>query len=379
MGEWKQSKTIKLPFPVEASFLLPMPDRTIQGLFRNGEVLEHWTRGSRDPFPWQYQATIPGKYKGSGNILLFTDGNYLIGWPKVTPEGAEGEVLTFWSRPSKWPDPSHPTPPPPPPPPPPPIKKKLSVAGDKFYYGDDEIKLCGVSRLEALWRMTNEHGWHGWGDEYSQDEYEKDLIDSGINYVRHLGIMDFDILYAHCERMRETGIIVEIGVYRVAEAEGVLVELDRMGELAELGNVFFDVCNEFIGGDESEVATVINIAENLRAQGCLVSAGAWSGNDGKALSDLFYSQYNDHDIASHHRDWEEDSFKETLARGKPVCFSEYFSQGNLSLGETKDIMDEAFGLGIATQYYGFRWPGIPGLSRYDPFPYMSIVNYAGNK
>ncbi len=374
MGEWKHAGVTELPYPVEDSFMLPCKNGAILILVRNGDVLEQWMRGSGDPFPVVKQSVISGKYKGCGNVIIHSDGNYLIGWPVVTEEGEPGKWERWWIKPDKLPDPSHPTPPPPPPPP---IKKKLSVAGNKFYYGEDEIKLCGVSRLEALWRMTNEHGWHGWGDEYSQDEYEKDLIDSGINYVRHLGIKDNDLLYQHCERMRKAGIIVEIGVYRVAEAEGILVDLDYMVELAKLGNVFFDVCNEFIGSDESEINTVIGIAKNLRDQGCLVSAGAWSGADGKALSDLFYSQYDDHDIASHHRDWDEDSWNETMAHGKPVVFNEYFSQGNLSLDEVKEIMDESFGLGIATQYYGFRWPGIPGLSVYDPFPYMSIVDYAG--
>ena len=105
MGEWKHAGTIELPFPVEASFMLSMSDRTIQGLFRNGEVLEHWTRGSESPFPWVKQATIPGKYKGSGNILLYADGNYLIGWPDTN-----GVLQTWWSRPDEWPDPSKPLP-----------------------------------------------------------------------------------------------------------------------------------------------------------------------------------------------------------------------------------------------------------------------------
>ncbi len=106
MGKWKHSGIIELPFPVEDSFLLSMSDRTIQGLFRNGDVLEHWTRGSQSPFPWVKQATLSGKYKGSGTILLYVDGNYLIGWPLITKSGQPGEMETWWSRPSEWPDPS---------------------------------------------------------------------------------------------------------------------------------------------------------------------------------------------------------------------------------------------------------------------------------
>ncbi len=369
-GVWKHSGTVEFPMPVEDICLFSHTDRTIQALIRNGEVLEHWTRGSRSPFPWIKQAVIPGKYKGSGTILLYADGNYLIGWSDT-----DGVLQTWWSKPSEWPDPSHPTPPPPPPPP---IDKKLSVSGNKFYYGDDEIRLAGCSRLEALWRALKIRGFdEGWGNEYSQTAYEQDLIDSGMNFVRHLGVKDTQFLYDHCKRMKDAGIIVSIGVYRVDENEGVLVNLEDMGDLAKLGNVFFDACNEFIGSNESEIATVIDISENLRSQGCLVSAGAWSGDNGKRLSRIFHTQYSGHDIESHHREWEEDSFRETLAYGKPVVFDEFFSQGNKTLQEIKDIFKTSVDLGIATNYYGYRFRGLPHLSTTDPFDKDAIPDYAG--
>lgn len=694
MGEWKHAGTIKLPFPVEASFLLSMPDRTIQGLFRNGDVLEHWTRGSRDPFPWKKQATIPGKYKKSGNIILYEDGNYLIAWPDTD------EVLqTFWSKPSEWPDPSEPDPmlTPVPEKPfvggsyyqmqietpenirefvqklkehggnateiflnfswplsksepwrsyttsgwqfspvkivdywseskfgdyrfpmfdleqwnevtwgklsvlfeacrehgivlfirihdycsikrsfykrhypynngsniqnytggfygegirdwfmllngklmdtihkaevkhlvrfipmseadvigddsdewkddalvyfhnwyiadlkrrgvtkkqivlsihrpkvykffhdlgyrmewhwiqspetlrdrvntsgdhifpngdgkgggqgiasyngnrepshdqgiemgkqlkdkfgycyfmrsteptiedvsvkyadftaldgivkglnsttPPPVDKKLSVENGKILYGGEYIKLCGVSRLEALWRTTGEYGWDGWG-KYSLDWYENELKNSGINYVRHLGVMDTQFMFYHCLRMKEYGIIVEICVYRVGENEGVLVELDRMGELAKLGNVFFDICNEFIGTNENEVNIVNDIANSLKKQGCLISGGAWSG-DGLPLSDAFL-RISDVDILTHHRDWTLSSFGDTLLYMKPVVWNEYFAmKRQLPVGEIQRLMDLAFEMGIqGVNYYGFRFGGLPGLSSIDPW------------
>lgn len=264
---------------------------------------------------------------------------------------------------------------------PPPIdERKLSMFNGKLYYGDKPIHLCGVSRLEALWRFTGEHNWPGWGDKYSQGQYEKDLIDSGINYVRHLGIKNTQVLYDHCKRMKDAGIIVEVGVYWVNSNDwGTLVNLEDMGDLAKLGNVFFDCCNEFIGNDQTEIATVINIIKNLKAQGCLVSAGAWSGPDGKALSDIFHSQSSYQHIETHHREWTVDSFNETLAHRKPVVFSEYFSQGNLTLDQTKAIMKTAFDMGIHVNYYGWRdiKLGLPGLTKYDPFPYKSILTYAG--
>ena len=152
-GVWKHSGTVEFPMPVEDICLFSHTDRTIQALIRNGDVLEHWTRGSRSPFPWIKQAVIPGRYKGSGTILLYADGNYLIGWPLVTEPGQPGEMETWWSRPDEWPDPSKPIPPPPPPPP----DKYLTVEDGKIFYGDDEIALCGVSRREALWRSTGEY------------------------------------------------------------------------------------------------------------------------------------------------------------------------------------------------------------------------------
>lgn len=271
---------------------------------------------------------------------------------------------------------------PPPPPPPPPIDKKLSVSDGKIYYGDEPITLIGVSRWEALWREYGEHGWHDWG-EYSLEWYEKQLIDSGINYVRHGGIQNFDYLYSHCERMRDAGIIVEVTVYRVGEPDGILVDLDRMGELAELGNVFFDVCNEFIGNDNTEIQTVIDIANNLKSQGCIVSAGAWSGDDGKAMSDLFYTRYSGHDIATHHREWAADSFNETLARGKPSLFNEFFAmREQLGLQDVQDLMNLVLTEGFSgVTYYGVRF-AIPGITNLDPWQPQNgfnkaMVNYAG--
>lgn len=258
-----------------------------------------------------------------------------------------------------------------------PIDKKLEIKDGQLYYGDEPIHLCGVSRLEALWRATGAFDFpYDWGD-YSLGWYEKQLIDSGINYVRHLGIKDTQFLYDHCKRMKDARIIVEVGVYRAhKDSEGILVDLKEMGRIADIGNVFFDVANEFIDYPGS-ISKVIGIAMELKRQGCIVSAGAWSGTNGKIQSGLFYEGYKDFDLFSHHREWTVQSFNEALAHGKPVVFNEYFSQGNLTLDQTKAIMKTAFDMGIHVTYYGFRFPKIPGLSKYDPFDYKSILNYAG--
>ena len=259
-----------------------------------------------------------------------------------------------------------------------PDDRVLSVENGKIYYGDNEITLCGVSRREALWRSTGEYNpMGGWGSDYSLEEYESDIEDSGINYVRHLGIKDTHFMIAHIARMKDIDVIVEIEVYDAYKGNyGILVDIDSMGEVAEIGNVFFDCANEFLN-DEDSIDIVIDLAKRLKAQGCIVSAGAWSGEQGYDLSTVFHNRYSDYDIESTHRNWNVETWNEALSYGKPVTWNEYFSQGNLSLQEVKDLMKTAFDMGLNVCYYGFRWPGIPGLSRYDPFPYKSILTYAG--
>ncbi len=261
----------------------------------------------------------------------------------------------------------------------PPIENKtLSVRDGLIYYGDEEITLCGVSRREALWRSTGEFNpMGGWGSDYSLAEYESDIDESDVNYVRHLGIMNTPFMIAHIKRMKKIDVIVEIEVYDAYKGSfGILVDIDSMDKVSEIGNVFFDVGNEFLNDDDA-VDIVINIAKRLKAQGCIVSAGAWSGVQGKEQSKSFYNQYKDFDIFSHHREWRVESFNETLAHRKPVVFSEYFSQGNLTLDETKAIMKTAFDMGIHVQYYGFRFEGIPGLKTFDPFHWKDILTFAG--
>jgi len=263
------------------------------------------------------------------------------------------------------------------------LDKKLTVENGKILYGGKAIKLCGVSRWEALWRETGEHDPAGdWG-KYSLEWYENKLIESGINYVRHGGIRNSNLLYDHCKRMKKAGIIVEITAFRAhKDSKGVLVTQEDMGELAKLGNVIFDINNEFLDGPDSNIDKAIEIAKNLKSQGCIVSGGAWSGVNGKRQANLFLNYYQDLDIITHHRDWNVDSFRETLSYGKPVLFNEFFAmKSNMSLVEVKNLMRLAFDCGIrgiqGVQYYGFRFDGIPGLSQYDPFDYQKILDYAG--
>lgn len=260
--------------------------------------------------------------------------------------------------------------------------KKLTVRNGKILYGGKPIKLCGVSRWEALWRAGKMPGYDKtWGD-YSLEWYEQQLIDSGINYVRHAGIKNTQFLYDHCKRMKKAGIIVEITVFRSKKnSKGVLVRLEDMGELARLGNVFFDVNNEFLDGPDASINEAIRIARILKRQGCLISGGAWSGTKGKAQSDEFHSKYDGLDINSHHRNWGETSFKKDVRKGKPVVFNEFFAmRSGMTLAKTKQLMNLAFDCGVqGVQYYGWRDKklNLPGLTVFDPFDYREMLQYAG--
>lgn len=257
----------------------------------------------------------------------------------------------------------------------PPSPSKLSVSGGKLCYGSI-TKFAGVSRREILKRAKGQSG--GLSPDYTLEDYERDIIDSGINYVRHIGVMDTVFLKAHCERMKAHDIIVEVEVYE-SETNEVRVDLNAMGQLAGK-NVFFDVGNELTNRDA--VDDVINICKQLKSQGCIVSAGAWgSSHHGEEYSKEFHERYNGNHINTHHRHWTASSFQETIALGKPVCFNEFFAmKSQMSLSDVKLLMKTAFDMGLNVCYYGFRDESLhlPGLTIYDPFNYMDILYYAGS-
>ena len=284
----------------------------------------------------------------------------------------EDELAECEEEPDPQPDPD---------PAPHPPNKKLSVKDGKILYGGEPIKLCGVSRWEALWRAGEMPGYDKtWGD-YSLEWYEQQLIESGINHVRHAGIKDSNFLYNHCERMKRHDINIEVTVFRAKkDSRGALVTIEDMGELAKLGNVFFDINNEFMD-EPANVAVAISVARQLKKQGCIISGGAWSTASGKEQADDFFSKYDGLDIISHHRDWNEDSFRADVQKGKPVNFNEFFAmRSGMSLAKTKQLMKLAFDCGCCgVQYYGWRDEklGLPGLTKFDPFDYEEMLNYAG--
>ncbi|MHA1225180.1 MAG: hypothetical protein ACTSPV_00390 [Candidatus Hodarchaeales archaeon] len=267
--------------------------------------------------------------------------------------------------------------------PPPPVKpSKLAVKGNGIFYGNGgtiPIKLIGVYRWEALWRETGEHNcqWD-WG-KYSLAWYEEELSKYDFNCVRHGGVLDTKFLYEHCKRMKEQGKIVQVTIFRNVD-EGILVRLEDMPDLAKLGNVFFDI-NEFCSAEltpgRADVYRAIEIIEELTEKGCIVSAGSWGASScGEELSDEFHSRCDKHQIEQHHRRWDKESFLDSLKYGKPAIFDEYFSMGDLSLQDVKDLMRLAIDLGYSgIDYYGFRFEEIPGLKHYDPFDYRKPLEY----
>jgi hypothetical protein len=274
----------------------------------------------------------------------------------------------------------HTKPEPPPPPPPPPEKPpRLRVENGKIYYRDDgtiPIKLCGVSRWEALWREKKLY--YDWGP-YSLAWYEEELAKYGINYVRHGAVKDFDFVYQHCQRMKEKGIIVELTVFRNLE-EGRLMDLtpENIQMLTELGNVFFDCHNEFMDTRE-DVFEAKRIAEIISENGGIASGGAWGASThGEENAALFQQVCPYHRISTVHRQWTKTEIEKSLGYGKPVIRNEYFDRGELGLETVKQIMRETFEAGgQGCQYYGFAMPELQGLVAPDPFDYSEMLAFAG--
>ena len=160
----------------------------------------------------------------------------------------------------------------------------------------------------------------------------------------------------------------------------MLVNLDDMGEVAKLGNVFFDVCNEFLDGGPEQLSTAVQCASKLRAMGCITSGGAWSGAEGKRQSNDWLNSWGYLiDILSHHRNWDANSFLEDMEFGKPVVWNEYFAhKDGLSLAAVKTLMELGFSVGLnGVQYYGFRDSSMfPGIPVSDPFSWQDILAYA---
>ena len=248
----------------------------------------------------------------------------------------------------------------------------LSVEGRQILYGGKPIILIGASCRLALWKDNPDYpDYDPWPNGYSLDKYEADIIGSDINYVRHLGTEDFDFLYAHCQRMKEHDIIVEVEVYDHALSPHPLVNIDRMGELAELGNILFDVGNEF-QDHEPSIDIVIDLCQRLKAQGCIVGSGAWGwSTHGKDYAQEFHDRYSGHHYETTHRNWDLASWNEALSHNKPVLWNELFNRGKLSLAGIETYMNQALQSGCTgVQFYHFF--GAP-----EAQTFKEILNIAG--
>lgn len=365
-GQWKPGGTFGFDQPAEDLSFATDSRGVIHAVARNGTELRHYMRGSKNPFPWETEGrVIPGSFVGSGHIEIWKDGNLMIAWPR-----SDGLNDTWWENPLAFPDPSYT----------PPAEKILSVSNGKLYYGEDEIRLSGVSQREAFWRSTGEYNPFGGWQDYSLEMYEVDIEESGINYVRHMGVQDTQFMVDFCTRMKAIDVIVEVEVYDAYDGSyGVLVDINEMWKLDDIGNVIFDCGNEFLNY-EPAIGIVIGLAEQLVEMGCLVSAGAWSGPEGQGYSEIFHDLYFGHQIETHHRHWVVPHWESTIAYGKPVLFNEFFTFGahDKDLEDCKAIMLQAFDTGCTgVQFYNFWWPGIEAETP-APFYYRDMMDFAGS-
>ena len=240
--------------------------------------------------------------------------------------------------------------------------------------GTEPIILIGCSRWEALARAKNIED--DWGNK-SFDWYENQLIKSGINYVRHGIIPDYEFVRQHCKRMEKAGIIVELTIHNSQIEYDMGNPMDAVDATIDLPNVFYDVHNEFLVKDD--IAITINLISYIHSRGGICSAGAWGHSpNGQRYSETFDPIRSPNQIISVHREWTTEWITKYIGHGKPVIRNEYFDRGILGLEGTKRIMRETIEAGGHCQYYGFAMSGLSGLINPDPQPYDVYLNWIGN-
>ena len=214
--------------------------------------------------------------------------------------------------------------------------KSLEVKDGKFWVNGKATKLYGVSKREMI--------AVGSGDctnvNYKYADIKKTILNSNINYIRVLAGKNLAYFRKEVEEYLDNGIVVEVelfdagNLFRKYQAS----QVDTFEATKDLP-VFFDINNEFLA--EGVVDVVLAIAEYVKKHGGICSAGAWSGENGKQLSQEFKSKCNAYQVVSHHREWTKKSLQEEMEAGKPTVMSELHTR-DIDLPLAKTFFNNAF-------------------------------------
>lgn len=176
----------------------------------------------------------------------------------------------------------------------------LEIREDEFFYKGRPITLIGASEWNILARATNlindpEHP-------VKYDKYMNLMKSYGINYVRHGIIPDLIMVHNHCSELKKFGIIVELTIHNSQSVYDMGKARDAVDATLELGNVFYDVHNEFTDTEE-DIKIAHDLIDYVRSKGGIASAGAygWSTH-GKDYSDKFDPIRSGNQIISVHRE-----------------------------------------------------------------------------
>lgn len=264
--------------------------------------------------------------------------------------------------------PNPPEPPPPVPPKPDKAIKSLEVRNGKFIVNGQPTKLYGVSKRGMIAVGSGDLP----GMNYTYAEIKKALFASNINLIRVLAGKNLSFFRNEVVDFLAHGKNVHVELWDAAKPHRAYQAhwKDTFNAVKDLP-VFFCAHNEFtehggINGAKMIVEYVVN-------RGCIISAGAWWGAEGKRLSKEFKAICNDYQIVDHHRNWTKESFRESMEAGKPGIMSELHTKDN-SFPHIKNLFKSAFDWGCeAVNVYPLMNFGMGKGSRFQ-----AILNYVSN-